>query len=757
MEGSLYLRKIYKTSYLFIILAISSFLVINSLTKYSYAQTDGDTLYTSSKFIFNEFSEKFGNYENISTIDISLPSVSWNVTSIEMNFTDIKLGKEIKTIEDSSDGSYKITIGNAIKGWGVQMNITEPTILFGVYIFGYRSTHTPTIPVHFQLTGYDIGTDTPNNNIKRSNLLNISTIPSWYLQLFQNEISLTPGQYYLTINGSQLFASEKTAYYWYYNDSNSVNQYLHTAYFDGSKWKVEVEGEPLLYKLIQRVDRSFNPLEINMTLNIDGSLTPVSKNGTFTIKENISPNSDIFNIPILNNRSIELLFNLSYHIKLQNFLISNGDVLIQENLPNIWTIEPNIQRFYYNYSIQFFYPKDWYTLRVYRNLGGGWEDISSPIIIDIINHLVFLSNDTLLEGSDWRLTANSLNEQLSLNVPTTEFGPGQKIMFSVNAPIFPGNITFRLINSLDFPAQPDITHIIESIETEDLLLTYQLPDNPYAGTYKAYVFWYNGTAAGVVTQEFEINVPFVLDPTVIVIIVGALAFISIFSFTTYKVAKSTKRKHEAHRQAIFNKYMDVLNLEYFIIIHKKSGLNIYEQILASKTIDAALITGFLEAIRTFGIELTGASEQSQAIKLEYHKSKILMSEFKSFRILLIMKENPSQDFLESIKELSYDIDNKFGKQIENFTGNIAPFAGIRELLEQHLQTSLIYPLQIVQQDVKLKSDEKSMLNRAKTIMKKNNTDYFIVTSLLSIRKGFYAKEAEVILNLIKKKIFQPKI
>lgn len=243
----------------------------------------------------------------------------------------------------------------------------------------------------------------------------------------------------------------------------------------------------------------------------------------------------------------------------------------------------------------------------------------------------------------------------------------------------------------------------------------------------------------------------------IVIIVGAIAFISIFSFTTYKVAKNSKRKHEAHRQTIFNKYMDVLNLEYFIIIHKKSGLNVYEQILASKTIDATLITGFLEAIRTFGIELTGADEQSQTIKLEYHKSKVLMSEFKSFRILLIMKENPSQDFLESIKELSYDIDNKFGRQIENFKGNTTLFAGIRDLLEQHLQTSLIYPLKIVQQDIKLKSDEKSMLNRAKSIMKKKNTDYFIVTSLLSIRKGFYAKEAELILNLIKKKIFVPKI
>jgi hypothetical protein len=82
--------------------------------------------------------------------------------------------------------------------------------------------------------------------------------------------------------------------------------------------------------------------------------------------------------------------------------------------------------------------------------------------------------------------------------------------------------------------------------------------------------------------------------------------------------------------------------------------------------------------------------------------------------------------------------------------------GIKDLLEQHLQTSLIYPLKIVEQNVKLKSDEKSMMNKAKSIMKKKKIDYFTVTNLLSVRKGFYAKEAEIILKLIQKKVFQPK-
>jgi len=205
--------------------------------------------------------------------------------------------------------------------------------------------------------------------------------------------------------------------------------------------------------------------------------------------------------------------------------------------------------------------------------------------------------------------------------------------------------------------------------------------------------------------------------------------------------------------------MDVLNLDYFILIEKRTGLNIYEKILAGKDMDASLITGFLEAIRSFGIELTGANEKSQTIKLEYQQSKIIMSEFKDFRILLIMKENPSQDFLDSIKSLEYDIDNIYGEDIAHFTGNIDKFANIKDLLDKHLETSLIYPLELKTQDVKVTSEEKALITRAEEVMKMRKTDYFFLSYLLyaKTKKGFQIKDAETVLNLIEKKVFQSKL
>jgi hypothetical protein len=122
-----------------------------------------------------------------------------------------------------------------------------------------------------------------------------------------------------------------------------------------------------------------------------------------------------------------------------------------------------------------------------------------------------------------------------------------------------------------------------------------------------------------------------------------------------------------------------------------------------------------------------------------------------------MKENPSQDFLDSIKALSYEIDTTYGDQIVNFTGNISNFKDVGELLDKHLETSLIYPLYLETQNIKVNSEEKSLISRAINIMEKKNTNYFFVSHLLSTKKGFQVKDAETILKLIDKKIFQPKV
>ncbi|MFX1235556.1 MAG: hypothetical protein ACFFBY_13540, partial [Promethearchaeota archaeon] len=190
---------------------------------------------------------------------------------------------------------------------------------------------------------------------------------------------------------------------------------------------------------------------------------------------------------------------------------------------------------------------------------------------------------------------------------------------------------------------------------------------------------------------------------------------------------------------------------------KKSSLNVYEQVFTSQKIDPTLITGFLSAIHSFGIELTNTDEKTQTIKLEFKNSKVIMSEFRDFRIVLIMNQLPSEKFLDSINQLAFDIELYYGRYLEKFKGNIDPFKGIEDLLKKHLNISFLYPLKVVKTGKhKVDQVERTIIGRALEVMKRNKQNYFYTTHIMET-KQYDSKDIEAIFNLIEKKIFQPVI
>ena len=717
-----------------------------------FAQENERLEITNLKYPMFEYAEKINQENSTQSIGIVLPSETWKVTKFELNFTDIKLGKEIKEFETYDTGFKVIEKFGSHYGYGVQINISEPTAVYGTYIYGFKNEWANKV-LKVQINGYDPVKNAPNDNIFGTPIsLNITKDLGWFYQKFENPINLSIGKYFLVVEGSNIFTAQDK-YYWGYNAYGQFPN-LHVSTFDGNTWSDGVKNSTLLYKLVQSTERIYNPQEINMTLEIENTHYDIlngNKSGTGYVKIpklNYSPNSNLLLIPIKSNASATLNFSYSCSLRIKNKFDADGSAILELDQEIMWRIEPLINRIEGNYSIEFYYPDNWYDIKIYRN--GLVINSELNIVVNTDEKYIFLGSDSIITGATWLITALSSQEILDINLPIIKFQPNQELRFSIELPQVNGYISWKLIDPWDFEEFSETKEVSSAI----MSFSYHIPENPYEGDYMVVFFWYNDHEAGVGSLDIKITVPFTLDPQIIILIVLIIGIVSIVITTSYITTKRVRNKIQRNRKTLVDKYMDVLSMNYFMVIDKESGLCVYEESFSGKNIDSALISGFLDAIRSFGIELTGSYQQSKTIKLEYKDSKILMVEFKNFRLILIMKENPSNDFLRSITDLSYDIDKEYGHLLSNFNNDITPFMEIKMLVKKHLKTSFLAPLRVIEnKNIKLNSAEKNEYTKALDFMKKNYLDYFFTSFLLN-QNEYEPSKIKAIFNLIEKNIFQ---
>jgi hypothetical protein len=206
------------------------------------------------------------------------------------------------------------------------------------------------------------------------------------------------------------------------------------------------------------------------------------------------------------------------------------------------------------------------------------------------------------------------------------------------------------------------------------------------------------------------------------------AFIGVTSLHT--IVRRRRRQIEAERMDVIYKAKDLLNLNNIIVLDKRSGIDIWGQTFGEFKLDPTLVSGFLSAIGTFGLELTNTDEDSQTIKLEYKKSKIVISEFKGFRITMIMKDAPSGSMISALDNLAHDIDAKYGKLLKDFDGETTEFQGMGDLIEKHLHVSFVAPLKVSPRaKANLTQDEKDVYNKATDISMAKKMNPFYASEL----------------------------
>ena len=741
------------------------------LSSFSYALNNPKDMIISFSFKMQEFTSLNGGFNDTSSINLNIPESDWSLSDISINFANIhqKNYTQVQTGGGSVYGFIKIIEG--ISGLGNEIQLENSINLSSVEIFCYTSVSISD-QIYVQIQGYDPSTQLPTSTIYGTPVfLNVSTSPNWYIQTFSNPIYLPAGRYYLVINASQVEEST-VIYYWKYGDSSV----LRSAYYT-TKWSITPIHCNFCYKLNQK-RLYYNPIDLNMQVEIEGVKYNVLESKSFSSgilnvnNLNLSVKDISSSLQVYTNHSADIFFDYIYEISLNNYFLSNGTLTIKENLYNTWNITPNITRYGYNYCIRFKYPDDWNNIIIYKN----GIDINSELLFE--QDYCYIMNTTITDDSEWLITARSYLYDYEIDCFNDHIVQGEVLNVSVMVPNGNGIALLKVFNSQG----TEIYNETKIITSEKTTFNYTIPSNIPAGIYYVYVFWQNNFEAGVQSFTFYVsddensnnqnsnNENWITDELLLIISLLSIILVAVGVVSSYLILKSkrsrkytkldipTKNEIESiklYEKIINHKFIDIFNLKSIIISEKLSGLYVYEETFQDVEFDALLVSGFIEAIKSFGKEVININTGNQILNIEYEGLNIYLVEVSCFNFILIMGMKPSNEFLLAIDNLVEEIDYRYGHSIENFYGDISKFEGIKELIEKYLELTLLCPFTFNSDlNYQFTSEEKSVLYKAYDIMKKTNQNHFHLSSLLS-SANFGLKTAQIILKFIRQEIFKP--
>jgi len=125
------------------------------------------------------------------------------------------------------------------------------------------------------------------------------------------------------------------------------------------------------------------------------------------------------------------------------------------------------------------------------------------------------------------------------------------------------------------------------------------------------------------------------------------------------------------------------NLQYVLIIHKLSGTCLFSYACSALTFDPDLVSGFLQAISSFGTEVS--SQDTGLEEIRYQGFVVALSEGELVRTAFICNQSPESTLRSSIKYFTIKFEDDYRLYLTNWTGDISVFKNTPRIIEEYFK------------------------------------------------------------------------
>ncbi|MFX1301573.1 MAG: hypothetical protein ACFFDE_11675, partial [Promethearchaeota archaeon] len=289
-------------------------------------------------------------------------------------------------------------------------------------------------------------------------------------------------------------------------------------------------------------------------------------------------------------------------------------------------------------------------------------------------------------------TSNSEAIQMPSKQPSSSYLPvGTKVTLSITVQ---GGGSTQIEKYIEAEGWVHFDGVFNTEGQYSFFLTIENAEN-YAGIPQE-ALQYNGGPFTVSVQS--IGSYFLSNPLFIFIAV-CIIVIPLGAGLSYRryVMLPKRRRKLAKYQAIADTFSDVANLNRLLVLHKESGICVFDP-FAAESQDATLVAGFLQAISTFGHDLADSpglanreKEEATLRELTYEGFRILIHDGHFVRNAIVLSGQPSDQLRTRLENFTTAFEKRYRKDFENWAGRVDQFNGASDLVEEIFLISLRHP------------------------------------------------------------------